>query len=254
VSNLRSSVKLLGSSYLPPKPKQSGPSPWRPVFWIVLLIAGLFLLARLPIFRIKEISVSGSANKSISAKLEPLRGVSIFSSKIDALQRHVQREDPGIGSLNCRRGVPSILKCTVAYRKPVLAWKNGKAQLFVDEAGYAFERSTEAPLDLPTVIDRAKSSPKAGDRVLSSQIVEAYLELDSLLRKSSLNPTEYFIGESLFQIGAIIEIGGREAQVLFSIASPATWQVKTLRAVIAKKGKTAFSNVDLRVPGYVYYY
>ena len=78
--------------------------------------------------------------------------------------------------------------------------------------------------------------------------------MDSLLRKSSLNPTEYFIGESLFQIGAIIEIGGREAQVLFSIASPATWQVKTLRAVIAKKGKTVFGHVDLRVPGYVYYY
>jgi len=248
---VRPTPKLFGTSYQPPIEKPPSWRPWRPVLIMIAVVAGVTLIGHLPMFQLKTVEIK-SAQSEIQTEATKLIGQPIFSSSIGRWISETRSKNPQIASLTCQRGLPDSLKCQVIYRHAQATWRSHNQDVYIDEAGYVF---TADLTDNPALIieDLTNSPVVSGQVVISSDLLGQYQRLVQMLQDEGFQIKSLFISESLFQVGARIELPDRPALVgLFTMTSPLSSQVKALKKVIDTKSDIT-ERVDLRVSGYVYY-
>jgi hypothetical protein len=260
--------KVFNSSYQPSKPKQPGkPFPllhdpaFRPVVWVAVVVLVLVGITRLPVFQIKSVTLEGTDNEQLHQELQTFVGHSIFSRQISQAVERWTSDDRSLAALHCRRGLPNSLSCTAVTRLPALIWVRDGSEYLVDKEGLLYARKGPQPLDLPVLEDRLPGAVELSTNIASGEVVEKIIRLSTLLQSRSIDVGGFFITDSLYQVGvsatAFNTADGtrveKEFTVLFTSTQPLQAQMRVLAALLDQQRANIAAQVDLRVPGYVYY-
>lgn len=251
----RRTPKIFGSSYEVRQQENKQFSlnrSWRGIVIVVIIIVGVTMLGRLPIWRLTTVELKGDKDSIIATELDNLIGESIFSSAISRLIKRTQK-NVAVSDFVCRRGLPNILRCTLTLRQAEMIWKTDGVEYLMDKHGVLFAiKSTNLP-ELLIVEDSQKQPVSFGSVVASAEIINQYYRLAELLKNKQLKIQIFLLNESLYQITVIIERAGKNPiQGLFILSGDINTQVEALAAVLAAKGDSITERIDVRVPGYVY--
>lgn len=225
------------------------------IIFILVVIFSL-LIMRLPLFRVEEVKISGDAASLASPGLNSLWGVGLFSGRISSKISEILSEHPAIDTINCRKGIPSILDCRANLRKVVMNVSANGQSYAVDQRGVIFVQTANP--EIPTIIDTSKIEILPGKLYLSTQLVELYLELYTKINTEFGQIKNITVADSLFLPSVLL--GGvegklvpanRDLTVLINLERSIDTQLSTLRALIAEN-KAYSSTVDLRVSGFLY--
>jgi len=260
--SLRRTPKVFQTNYRPPqKVDWSSYRPLRPLLVILIFIVALWLVARLPIFSISQIEVVGSSDPSVTEELNVLKGRSIFSRLISETTTHLLTHDLTLQSLTCSRGLPHTLRCQVTLRSAAIGWKRGDTTYVLDQNGLVFAlQSDRFPVSL-VIEDRGTSPVEVGKVVASNEAITAYQSISSALQEKGFALSTLFINDTLYQISVVTssnnqpEVNWTPKQpvtVLMVINYPINDQVAALLQAVKDKKDKITSQVDVRVPGYVY--
>ncbi|QQG49983.1 MAG: hypothetical protein HZB70_00100 [Candidatus Berkelbacteria bacterium] len=258
--------KVFNTSYVPPKRLSanggvSNSLAWRPVVRVLFVVAVIFALSRLPVFKIKQVNIEGADNALLKEELQSLVGQSIFSSTVSRTTERWLRQERSLAALTCHRGLPSSLSCQATMRSPAIIWVQSGREFLVDEEGVLYAEKSGQPLDVPLLEDRVNTDSNLGSQVASREIVEQVIRLKKILSEQSVTTKSLFVADSLYQLGALITsyVGAdgqpvqKELTALFISTQPIESQVKALRTLLKERGGSIKERVDLRIPGYVYY-
>lgn len=256
--------KVFNASFTPPKQKKqidwSSYKSLLPLCLVLCLFIAIWLIGRLPVFSIKTIDIVGTDNQAVTAQLNDLKGKSIFSNQIGKTKKDILKNDYSIAEIDCKRGLPSYLKCTVSVREPSFIWRTNGQDYLADENSYLFGKTT-ATEGLIIVEDRSNVPVDIGSRVLNRTLAVIYLDVYRQLTAAGYAVSELYVTDTIYQLGAVIisnsnaDINypsGKTLEVRISISSPVNAQVASLGEIIKAKGAAISSYVDLRVPGYAY--
>lgn len=246
--------KIFGSSYQPPTPKSSAKlsKSWRPIIFLILIISGVLLLGRLPIFLIKSIEFSGDPSSELQGRLDGLMGYSLFSGAIARRSSEISNR-PEVDKFVCHRGIPSVLRCRLTLKQPRIVWQSGTSQYFIDDTGVIFAAAS-GDLSKMVVIEDTKQQPiTLGQNIVSTTIIGSYQALIDALAHNGLTVSRLKLDESLYQVTAVIDRPGKSSiQGLFLLANDIGSQVSSVVTVMIQKGDAVTERIDVRVPGYVY--
>lgn len=265
-SNLRRTPKVFGTSYRPQAKKASQLSivktrAWKPIVIVAGVALAFFLVARLPIFQIKSVTVEGAVSAELAAELQGLVGHSIFSGQITRVTSRWLVGDQSLAALNCRRGIPNTVRCRAVNRTGVVVWRQGGNEFWVDESGRAFARYQ--PTESASLVVEDRGAPvEIGSDVASSEIISVFLRLRDRLVERSIGVKHFFVADVLYQPGVVISsfpvtgqpVLQKDLTILFAATESVDAQVQTLASLLATRGVNVASRIDLRVPGYVYYH
>lgn len=246
--------KVFATSYRPPQPKNPLlPKAWRGIAIVVAAVIVITLIARLPYFQLRHISLDGTDDQELINELNELLGHSIFSNLAERRLEQIRFDNPSIDRLECKRGLPDTLRCSITYRQPQLLWQIGSEQFLVDESGVLYgKKSTELP-ELLVVEDPLTTNAQVGNQVASVEVVTSFKVLREALAAKQLPPLSLTLSESLYQVSAKIGLpSGKQINALFLLTGPLNSQVASLEATIREKGDSIGQYVDVRVSGYVF--
>lgn len=221
----------------------------------------VFSLSQLPVFQVKTVVVEGSDNTELQQEFQSLVGGSVFSRNLTRTVDRWLARDQSLSELRCRRGLPDTITCVAKSRQPSLIWLREGKEFLVDGQGLLYAEKGPQPLGIPSVEDKIGEEASVGSDVISGEIASQVVTLDSLLREREITVNRFFIQDSVYQIGATItgwtDSGGtsiqKELSVLFVSTESLEAQIKTLHSLLLQRGADVAKQIDLRVPGYVYY-
>lgn len=266
-SKLQRTPKVFATSYRPPARTSRGQAPshviknWRPIIIVVGIVVLSVLVARLPLFQVKSVTISGITNAELRAEIEAFNGKSIFSSQIGRTTSKWLSRDPSLAELICRRGLPDSVTCTGKTRTGVLVWKRNGAEYWVDADGRAFAaRNPAEPASL--VIEDRVGEVGVGVDVASREIVDTYIRLQQRLSERAIVVKNIVVADALYQPTVVISAFPgpnavtvqKEITALFVATESVDAQVKTLVSLLGSRGQLVADRVDVRVPGYIYYH
>ena len=247
--------KLFGSSYVAPTSsnnRQYLDKSWRAILIVVALILTVFLLGRLPMWRLKAVELRGDQSERITKDLNALLGQSIFSSSVSRMISRT-KDDFAVDKFDCRRGLPATLRCDMTLRKAEIIWESEGTRYSVDKNGVLFATHTDTQSNTLVVEDTLRQPVKPGSVVASPEIIMQYKRLVELLLIKQLTVTKLLLNESMYQITVVIERPGKNPiNGLFLLSGNADSQVEALALILATKGDSISERVDVRVQGYVY--
>jgi len=247
--------KIFGSSYRPPRPTRSTPKwgkSWKAIIIVVIVFAGILLISRLPVFRLKTVELVGDQENTIASQVDALHGQSIFSHEITNLVNNA-RTNVAVAAFDCRRGIPNALRCSLTLRQAAMVWQSGDKQYLVDKTGVIFAANTADRADIITINDLQKQPVTLGLVVASTEIINQYQALASALKAKQLTVARLELNESLYQVTVILSRPGKsDLRALFLLSNDVNNQVESVSTVLAEKGDSITQSVDARVPGYVY--
>lgn len=256
----RRSPKVFFSSYRPPQKSEKSPGQMRQLVIVALVIVGGYFLTRLPVFQIQHVEVSGDSNELTKRQLNELIGQSLLSAAASNKVREIISGDISILSLNCDKGIPNTLRCTVAFRQPKFVWQTGTNRFYIDEQGYAYAKADKSEKSLKIVEDRKQLPVKTGDLLMSEEVVDIFQELALILKEQGIEIDGYFINTSVLHPGVVASgrSGGKpfpkqKIDIYFSASYPAKNQVEILNKILSKDAGKIKKYIDLRTAGYVYY-
>ncbi len=229
-----------------------------PLVWLLIIVVVVYGIFHLPFFSIKQVQIIGNANSSTVTSLDSLIGTTIFSHSVTTNIDHIKNADLTIDTLDCRKGIPSTLRCTVTYRSPSIIWKRGDNQFLVDSDGFVYAPKI-ADSTVLMVDDRTQLDVKVGTTVADSDIIGAYQSIKDELTKRGFTVTNLFVADALQQVGAIVT--GNDTlnwhpatpiNFLLVTSYPISSQADILQTTVQTKAPQITNRVDVRVPGYVY--
>lgn len=259
----RSTPKVFNAKYRPPKKFDwAAYRSLKPLLLLLGLFLAGFLITRLPFLQISSVELVGSTDPKLEESLNTLRGRSIFSRTISGQITTIKAQSLALEDLNCSKGIPATLKCRVVMREPVLVWKNSSGELLLDRHGVAYQAKTDQA-GLPVIEDRVNSPIKIGSVIISEELVKQYQAFLLQMLERGFVVKQLFVTESFYQFGAIVS--GRttpeqpfttngELTVLLTTSYPIEAQIRTLSQLLQERSPVIKERIDLRVPGYLYYY
>lgn len=261
IPSTRRTPKVFHSAYAPPRSFDWGPyrSLW-PLIALLFLVVLLYVVSQLPAFKVKNIEVFGQTTPELLVAMQKLKGSSLLSGAISTGIQRVKNAQPNVESLDCRRGIPSTLKCTARLRQTALTWKSGPDYFAVDDKGYVFTKLT-VPVAM-TVEDRSNKKTSVGETVASAETVADFNQLSNLLNKNQLTVDRFFVQDTILQCGVVLT-GSKDPalpfaaqsplDVFFTFDRPLDGQVATLLQLLKDKHDAITNHVDLRAPVVAYY-
>lgn len=259
----RSTPKVFNANYRPPRKFDwSSYVSLRAPLIVVAVIAGIILVSRLPFFQIKTVEVTGTTDTSIIDEINTLTGRSIFSHTISTQITTIKAKDVAISDIRCSRGIPATLKCSVVLRQPVAVWRSGGNGYIVDRSGAAYKTLTDEA-NILVIDDRMNTIVTIGTNVMSEDLLATYQQVSDTMKTYGFIVKNLFVTESLYQFGAVVSgrttpdqpyIAAGDLTVLLTVNYPIEAQIKTLRQTLQDRSASIKERVDLRVPGYLYYY
>lgn len=261
----RRTPKVFNSSYRPKQPKTRDWQKYRallPLGYVVVSGLVLWSIFRLPAFQIKNVIIDGDKPAAVQESLEGLKGTLIFSSHIETVRQKLLHDHLEVEDIVCRRGLPNTLRCQITLSQPVLVWKKGDAQYLVDQNGLLYANKSDSATNFPVVEDRSPIPATIGQVVASPQAVNNIQHLATALSSKGYQTQEFFITETLYQIGAVLTgvtptgtpfPAKQPINVLFITTYSLDDQVKALSSIFKNNANQINEYVDLRVAGYAYY-
>ena len=166
-----------GHSPIPARSSGSGQRKARRGFlWKVLGIFALLALVLFgavfalvgPVFRIKQVSISGVHNASLMRTIQQMgmQGQNIFLVNVDALTGRIDGL-PMVANATLAKQWPDQMVITVTERTPVLLWQTQQGVYSVDKEGIVIAPASETSgatgtTQLPKVVDTRKEDNSAG--------------------------------------------------------------------------------------------
>lgn len=256
MSSIRRTPKVFHSSYRPPTPQP--PANYRnlrPLIWVLLAVVGFVLVGRLPIFTVKTVTVTGTDQAAIIEKLQTIKGRSIFSRSIALAIDQILATDLSVKTVECRRGIPDTVRCQVSMRGSALVWRRGESIFSVDDRGLVYANGGDGVV----VDDRGTNLLAIGQTVASADSIDAYKRLHQGLIERGYGVNNLFIGESLYQVGAVISGNGKmewapasPVTAMFITSYPLPSQLAAVDEIVRTKREKITQSIDLRAPGYAY--
>ncbi|MEK7171040.1 MAG: hypothetical protein AAB774_01910 [Patescibacteria group bacterium] len=249
-----SNPKIFGSSYQPPSPKSPRriSQAWRPIIGLLVIISGILLIGRLPIFRIDTVELSGGGNDIVRQQLDDLIGQSLFSGSVSRLIEKTQAVTD-VDNFTCRRGIPSVLRCQLTLKQPQIVWQSGSQSYFIDKDGVIFAPVSGDISKLLLIEDTKQQPITLGQNIVSAEIINTYQHLIALLAEKNLAASRLQLDESLYQVTAVIDRPSQPSiKGLFLMSNDLDSQVESVATVLAQKSGSVTERIDVRVPGYVY--
>ncbi|WP_084658691.1 cell division protein FtsQ/DivIB [Thermogemmatispora onikobensis] len=133
----------------------------------VLVPAGLLFALLGPAFRIQQVTVLGTQNRTLIAQIQQLglQGQNLFLVDTAALSKRIAAL-PLVATASVERDWPDRLQVMVSERQPVLLWKTARGSYSVDRSGMILATASSTPQasQLQTVIDARAQQVTAGIR------------------------------------------------------------------------------------------
>lgn len=189
-----------------------------------LVFAGVsfyfFILS--PIFRIKEISISGNNKVKIEAIKEAIQTGNIFLVNFEKIRKEILKKFPQIAEVNLKRKFPDKLNLIISEREAVANFCGDTGCFSLDKDGVIFEKSSpDSPL---LKIKKTEDGP-----LLESNLVSFILEIELKLKYDLKILVEEILVLSEDRLN-IKTVEGWE--IYFNPKNDLNWQLTKLKAVL----------------------
>lgn len=213
----------------------------------------LVLLCASQYFRVREVNIEGESALA-REKLSLLSGRSIFSSAISQTAKELASQDLTISRVDCRRGLPSVLKCQINLRQAVFSYQQAGKTFLVDEQGLLF---AEAPVQSGAVIivDTTTTGAKVAAQPLSHELIKTYQTIVGRLSEQGYQAKELRLGDTLYQVEVVTARPDREQLLIvkFNLVESLNQQLEIMVSTLKQRSSEINDYLDLRVAGVVYF-
>lgn len=225
---------------------------------IFLLLTGFFvwLIFFSPILKIKIIEIDGTLNQEVKAEIDKFYGKNIFLFRPGKIQDELAHKQTSVNNIEIYRGLPNTLKIKVNVRKPVIGWKTGNKNYFIDANGIIFElydseMSIIGDKKIPIVEDTKNISVIPGKVAVTANFVKFISDFTERTKKDfNIQIKSIKISETTLQIEAETDQGFR---IILATDGNLDNQLKALKKVLDEKRADIHEYADLRIEGRVYY-
>ena len=238
---------------------------WIPVAAKVAVVFGaagycLYLLFIGPLFRVHEVTVSGtvfSSRQRVEASILPNTNIWLVSAS--NIRSRIM-SDPSVQSIAVLRGLPHTVKIEVTEQPVSALWQSGDAIALVNAQGAVFKLLPANELDgltlsqiratVPLIVDAHALPVSVGEYLLSPQFISFATKVQSGLPSlANLHPEHFSVVNSTYAV-TLITIEGPQIQ-LSSLNDPDV-QMHNIKRLMKQEKLTAAARIDLRVNRWAY--
>lgn len=232
---------------------------WR-FFWyfakiILPILAIIYVFYWSPIFKIKEILVSGNSYVSTDRIISAVpQSANIFALDTDRLSDSIQGKIPEIDEIKIYKGIPDALKIIVTENQGALVWQSGINYYLISKSGVAFKDITADMASyaaIPKVVDTKAIPVTIPHKIVSQDFVAFVGQIYSNIKEEdNLDPDYFSIAETTVDVNLVTKNG---LYLKFDSLRSASKQLDNLKLVLMEKRAEIAEYVDLRVSGWAYY-
>ncbi len=166
---------------------------WRILSALMVMasVSALYFLWTLPMFRVPEPQVSGLQRITL-ADVNTVIGLSdqpVFTVDPSHIQQDLQQAFPEMSAITVEVHLPAAVIVNVAERTPLIDWKDGDREVWVDQQGVAFPPRgdpgklivVEGQIDTPVITGTARTATP----FIDPQMVSAIQEMASMAPKKA---------------------------------------------------------------------
>lgn len=164
---------------------------WLSGLMVMALVAALYFLWTMPMFRVPEPQVTGLQRVTL-ADVDTVIGLSdqpVFMVNPSGIKEDLQQAFPEMSAITVEVHLPAAVIVDVAERKPVIDWKDGDHEVWVDQQGVAFPPRgdpgklvvVEGQIGSPVIT----STVRTAIQFVDPQMVTAILDMASLTPKKA---------------------------------------------------------------------
>lgn len=245
-------------SFTPKREKQINISGTLIKVFIFLVLIGIivWLLFFSPFLKIKNIEIDGTLNPEVKAEIDKFFGKNIFLFRPAKVQEELAQKQTSVKNIEIYRGLPDTLKVKVYVREPIMGWKSGDKNYFIDTNGVIFElRDSEISVlgdkKIPIVEDTKNITVMPGSVEVSTDFVKFVTDFFEKMKNDfNVQIKNIKISETTLQIEAETDQGFR---IILATDGNLDNQLKALKKIIDEKRSDIHEYVDLRIEGRVYY-
>lgn len=164
---------------------------WLSGLMVMALVAALYFLWTLPMFRVSEPEITGLQRVTL-ADVQTVIGLSnqpVFMVNPSGIKEDLQQAFPEMSAITVEVRLPAAVIVDVAERTPAIDWKDGDREVWVDQQGVAFPPRGD-PGKLVVVEGQINSqvitsTVRTATQFVDPQMVVAILETASLAPKKA---------------------------------------------------------------------
>jgi hypothetical protein len=223
---------------------------------LLLLLSLIYVLLFSPIFKIKEILISG--NKKISAEeiKNNLTYNNIFLTTTKTIKNQLLQKFPGILDLKISKNVFNRkLEINIQERESVGIFCTADECFYFDKNGIAFEKAPNTSGSLIDLIkDYSQKEFKMGDEVLDKNLMDNILTIkNELFQKIGLRVTSFDI--DTYPVEELRVVTNESWYILFSLKRDIKSQLLALKVALDEKiqNRSSLQYIDLRIENRIYY-
>jgi cell division septal protein FtsQ len=226
------------------------------IVFLVLIGIVIWLLFFSPFLKIKNIEIDGTLNPEVKAEIDQFYGKNIFLFRPAKVQEELSQKQTSVKNIEIYRGLPDTLKVKVYVREPVLGWKSGDKNYFIDNNGVIFELHDSEMSVLGdkkiSIIEDTKNIPVVpGNVEVSTDFVKFVTDFSEKLKNDfNIQIKSIKISETTLQIEVETDQGFR---IILATDGNLDNQLRALKKVIDEKKSDIHEYADLRIEGRVYY-
>jgi hypothetical protein len=164
---------------------------WLSGLMVMVLVTALYLLWTLPSFRVSGPQVHGLQRITLT-DVETVIGLSdqpVFMVNPSSIRQDLQQAFPEMSAITVEVRLPAAVIVNVTERTPVIDWKNGVREVWVDQQGVAFPRRgdpgklvvVEGKIDSPVITGTLRTA----FQFIEPQMVTAIQDVASVAPKKS---------------------------------------------------------------------
>lgn len=145
---------------------------YKRLFFIILLMTATYVLARSPVFEVKEIRVVGNNALTVEKLVATSginTGVNIFRLDLKSNAEKV-KAIPLIKSVEINRVFPSTVEIVVQERQPIALLPIQGGFIQVDEDGFCLQNSNLTSSQIPVVTGISFKAPVPGGKITSESL------------------------------------------------------------------------------------
>jgi len=207
---------------------------------IAFLFCGIsYLLFLSPLFKIKDIQVSGNEKISQDTILAKIKneisggeGNNIFLFSPAAAEDAFLKAFPDIADIEVKKSLPDGLKIKVEERKPVAIFCQQSNCFNLDKDGILFTRDVNSQTDFPEIGSQLfTQEAKPGDKALTSDLLSQILSINDKLNGLKISVNNFsLVSEQRLNVKT-----QESWSIYFNLMGDIDWQIKELTAVLNAK-------------------
>ena len=206
-------------------------------------------------FKITTILIQGSLNDAVSHDLQSLKGKNIVLLSVRSYEEELPKRQSSLKSLHIVKGFPDTLKIDVSVREPIIVWKSGDKQYYLDSSGVAFTlEGIQTKVDdasLAKVTDSKSQPVEVGDQLVPRSFITFINQLSGEFKQKGGSA---ITGISIEETTRFVDVStDSNITVKLDTTRSLDPQLAALAAVLNQYRSDIHQYVDLRVEGRAFY-